>query len=95
MLRFVTRPLRLCIEFAAGFVGILVVLGALLLWRLGTAPMSSEFLTPYIETAITDLVPGTQVSINHSRLSWDNADHSITLHADGIRLTGNANATIA
>ena len=49
------------------------------------AALHSEFLTPTIESGIENLVPGTQVSIAHSLLVWDNVGHTITLHADDVR----------
>jgi len=96
MLRFITRPVRLFLEFLAAFAGVLIVLAFLLIWRLSASPISSSFLTPYIESGIVNLVPGTRVSIAHSLLTWDNTDRSITLHADGIKMeAGSDHAPIA
>jgi hypothetical protein len=95
MLRKLARPLRLLIEFIGGFIAAAVVLWLLLIWRLNAAPVNLAFLTPYTETAITDLVPGTQAAVTSSALTWDNTDHSITLHAEGIKLNGPNNAPIA
>jgi len=95
MLRFLTRPVRFVIEFIAGFIGVLVVVGVLLVWRLSMSPVSSSFLTPYVEAGIVDLVPGTQVTIAHSLLAWDNADRSVTLQADGIHMASKDGAPIA
>src|SRR5262249_32256971 len=67
----------------------------LIIWRLSTAPMNLAFLTPYTQAAVTSLVPGTKASITNSMLTWDNADHSITLHANGAKLTGTNDEPIA
>ncbi len=93
MLRQLARSTRLLIEFVGGFLAAAVVLWLLLVWRLSTAPMNLTFLTPYIQTAITSLIPGTQTSITNSELTWDNADHSITLHAEDIKLSSANNNT--
>jgi hypothetical protein len=86
------RPLRITLEIIASLVGIVVVLGLFLLWRLNMGPVQAAFLTPAIETGIENLAPGTQVSIAHTLLSWDDVHHSVALHADGLRVN-DANST--
>jgi hypothetical protein len=89
MLRILTRSLRLALEFIAGFAAIFVLIGVLLVWRLSASPVSSSFLTPYVEKGIAELLPGTKVTIGRSLLTWDNADRSITLEAGDVHMSGN------
>ncbi len=94
MFRSIARPLRLAIEFIAGFIAIFILIGVLVVWRLSSSPISSSFLTPYVESAIVKLVPGTQVKIDHTLLTWDNADRSITLEVNGLHMTNKEGKTI-
>ena len=95
MFRALARPCRYFIEFVAAVAGVIVILGVLLIWRLSSSPMTSSFLKPYIESSIVNLVPGAHVAINNSVITWDNTDHSISLHADGLHLTDNDGDPIA
>ena len=89
------RPLRLVVEFFVAFVGVIVLLGVVAVWRLNANPISSDFLTPYIESGINNLVPETQTQIAHSLLTWDNIERSITLKADGVTIKNKDGAIIA
>jgi hypothetical protein len=82
MLRF----LRLFCEFCAGVLGILLILALIGIWRLNQAPLHSTMLTPNIEMAINRLLPGMHVEIAQSLLSWNNIDHIISLHLEGLRI---------
>lgn len=89
------RLLRLLLEFIAAFIGIAVVLGLLLVWRLSAKPTSSTFLTPYIADAIGELIPGAHAEASHSLLKWDNTDYTIALHLEDLHLTGEDGVDIA
>lgn len=88
------RCLRLILELTAGFIGAVVVIAILLIWRLNAEPATSTFLTPYIESAIDKILPGTHSAIAHTLLEWNNSDQSLALHADNIIINDITNTTI-
>lgn len=89
------RPLRITLEIIASLVGIVILLGLFLAWRLSQGPLQSSFLTPYLERGIETLAPGTTATIDHSLLAWDDMDHSIALHADNVEVHDRYGNTIA
>lgn len=88
------RSFRFIVELIAGIIGLTVVAGALLVWRLSMGPITSTFLTPHLQEFAEDLIPGATAEISNTLLTWDNADRSITLHADGIKLSGTEGESI-
>jgi hypothetical protein len=80
MLRF----LRYIVEALAALVGVTVVLGLLLAWRLSVMPTSSDFLTPYIKAGIESIIPDSQVSLGSTVLAWNGAERAIAVHAENI-----------
>lgn len=91
MLRF----LRLIFEFIAAFVGVGILLGVLLVWRLNAKPISSGFLTPYIAEGIESLIPDSKVDIGSTLLTWGGADRVISVHAENIKVSDAAGREIA
>jgi len=89
------RPLRLIVEFVAAVIGVGIVLIALLAWRLNEGPITSTYFTPYIEKAINSILPGTRAAIGSTVLVWDNTDHSISLRADDVHITGPQESPVA
>ncbi|MDP9127172.1 MAG: DUF3971 domain-containing protein [Pseudomonadota bacterium] len=89
------RPFRITCEVVASLLGIVVAFSLFMFWRLSSGPIYSEFMTPYIEAGIESLVPGTQVTIAHSLLSWNDSDRTITLAADGLRVRQRGGEVIA
>jgi hypothetical protein len=89
------RFLRYIVEFVAAFVGFFILLAFLLAWRLSVRPISSDFLTPYIESGIEELVPGSAVHASGSLLRWDNLEHEVTIHADDIKIDNARGVEIA
>ncbi|MGE3624565.1 MAG: DUF3971 domain-containing protein, partial [Bdellovibrionales bacterium] len=92
---FSSRPLRVILKILAAFIVLAVIMGGLFIWRLSRSPISTSFFTPYLEKAIEARAPGTDAHIAHSLLTWDNADHTIALHAEGIRVAGRNDKPIA
>jgi hypothetical protein len=89
------RSLRTFLEFLAAFIGLVVLVMALVAWRLSASPINSTFLTPYIEAGIERYVPDAHAQIAHTLLTWDNADRSVTLHADGFVIKNGKDSAIA
>ena len=89
------RHLRTFAEFIAAFVGVLLLVSVAVIWRLSASPLNSTFLTPYIEAGIERLIPDAHPQIAHTLLTWDNVDHSLALHADGIVIKNGKDNVIA
>ncbi|MDE2030344.1 MAG: hypothetical protein KGI97_07255, partial [Alphaproteobacteria bacterium] len=89
------RLFRYIAEAVAAIVGVVAILAFLLAWRLSEKPVTSDFLTPYIEGGVESIVPGSHVKIAHTLLTWDNADHAISLQADDMKVTDVRGGTIA
>src|ERR1700722_3455325 len=81
------RFLRYILEFIAAFVGVGVVLALLLVWRLNAKPISSDFLTPYIEAGIESIVPDSKVYLGSTLLTWSSTDRIISVHAENIKVS--------
>ncbi len=90
-----SRRIRLILRIVLAALGFLVLLGAVAVWRLSASPVSSTFLTPYIESAIDRFLPGTRTSIEHTLLVWDNADFSLALRAGGVEVKDEKGGVIA
>lgn len=73
-------------EFIAAFLAVILFVAAAIVWRLSSSPINSTFLTPYIESGIERYIAGAHAQIDHTLLTWDNADHSMALHVDGVTI---------
>ncbi len=91
MLRF----LRYAIEIVAGFIAVAIVLALLLAWRLSSAPVTSDFMTPYIEAGIEGIIPDSDVHVGSTLLTWNAAERLVSVHADGIKVADKAGEEIA
>jgi len=91
MLRF----LRYIAEIIAGLVGIAVICGLLLAWRLSTRPVSPDFLTPYIITGLESFAPGTKTQIETSSMTWDSHEAILAVHAKNITIRDERNVEVA
>lgn len=93
--RGMRRSLRNIAEFITAFLALILLVMGLIIWRLSDSPINSTFLTPYIEAGIERYIPGAHAQINNTLLTWDNADHSLALHADGVVIKNGESSTIA
>ncbi|HEU0118737.1 MAG TPA: AsmA-like C-terminal domain-containing protein [Alphaproteobacteria bacterium] len=92
---FMHHPWRLAFKIAASILCVMILAASLLVWRLSNRPMTTSFLTPYIETAIDHAIPGSHSEIAHTLLTWDNIEHSVTFHADDLKVKDGAGNVIA
>ncbi len=77
---------------AAGLAGLTVLL-AMLFWRLATAGLSLSFVTPYVNAALQDAVPGYQVAIGDTELYWQGIDAPIGVLASDVRVAAAGGGT--
>ena len=81
------RSLRYIVESLAALVAVVIVVGLLVAWRLSVTPVSANFLTSTIETAIESTVPDSRVHLGATLLTWNGSERAIALHADAIKIT--------
>jgi hypothetical protein len=69
-----------------GFLALILVIAALVLFRLWLGPIQVGFLTPHLESAIAGERSGRRLEIDDTVLAWDVDGHSIDLLAQGVRV---------
>ena len=84
MLRFCARA---CIAILAGLVAMTAVLIAGVAWRLTTAPLAVEFLTPYFEDLLADGFDGRLAfDIQGTALVWDGFEQPLLIRAESVSI---------
>lgn len=78
------RGLRIFLEVLGGLSALAVVALAVAFWRVTTAPVSVDFLTPYLERSFS--AEGVQVDVGRTQLTWDGARRDIELEAREWRI---------
>ena len=58
------------VHLAAGLLAGVAIVAGLLAWQLSKGPISLSFLTPYIEQALNERSPDTQVELGDTILTW-------------------------
>jgi hypothetical protein len=74
---------------ARGFLGclaLILVIAALVLFRLWLGPIQVGFLTPHLERAVAGERSGRRLEIDDTVVAWDVDRHSIDLLARGVRV---------
>jgi len=89
------RPLRYIAEIFAALVGIAIICGLLLAWRLSSSPISPNFLAPYLKTGIESVIPDSKVEIESILLTWSGAERALILRARNIKVNDSDNRQIA
>ncbi|MDD3181886.1 MAG: DUF3971 domain-containing protein [Alphaproteobacteria bacterium] len=82
-------------RFLATLFGILALLVMIASWRLAYVPVHSTSLTPYIEKALSRVIPGGVAQVGQSTLIWDNTKQTLTLSCSDIRFTSESGAELA
>ena len=89
------RLLRYLVEFVAAFVGVAILLALLLAWRLRANPVSSDFLTPYIQTGIESIVPDGVTHLDSTLLTWNRSERAILVHIENLKISDSQGDEIA
>ena len=89
------RSVKILGEISAAIIGILIILALAISWRLNSQSMSTAMFTPYLESRLAGMVPGSTAKIGNSMLTWDNATFSVSLHADDIKIADKDGHTVA
>jgi hypothetical protein len=77
-----------------GLIGLIVILSALLLWRLSSSPIQLNRLTPSIQKAVSNLPGGFQITLEGIELFWNRQDKDIQLRATNVVLAGRSSVPI-
>ena len=80
------RGTRICLEVVIGLIAGLMLLGGIVIWRLSSGPVDVDFLTPYLESALSDEASGITVDIDETVLTWEGWSRTIDLRARRTRL---------
>ncbi|HYD29324.1 MAG TPA: AsmA-like C-terminal region-containing protein [Azospirillaceae bacterium] len=89
------RGVRVALEVLAAGVAGLGVLAGVLAWRLEQGPITVDFLTPVIESALNAPDGRVRVSIGATMLRWGGFEHPLELRARGVRALGEEGRPIA
>jgi len=91
----IRRTTKVMLEIVAVFLAGLAVGAAFLGWRLSTGAVSVDFLTPYVETALTSPDGGFTTAIDRTVLRWGGWDRPVQIRALGLRATDTEGRPIA
>jgi len=79
---------KLLLEIFGTLVAGLALLVGLAVWRLSAGPITLDFLTPYIEQALSSPNGAYTLELDHTVLVWSRRDHTLDIRARGLRAVG-------
>jgi hypothetical protein len=82
------RTARLLLEIVGILVGGVLVLAAIAIWRLSTAPVEARFIRPYLEQAINDANLGFAVQLAETKIEWHRFRPVLGVNFRGVSVTG-------
>src|ERR1700761_2968543 len=81
------RTARLLLEIVGILVGGVLVLAAIAIWRLWTAPVEARLIRPYLEQAINDANLGFAVQLAETRIEWHHFRPVLGVNFKGVNAT--------
>jgi len=87
----------LLLRLSGSLVAGLAIAAALLVWRVTSGPLSLDFLTPWLQQALSDSEHGITIAIEHTELSHTPGGSTFELVAEGFHLRrtdGSAEVTL-
>lgn len=91
MLRVVVKT----IEIVGGLLAGLAIAAGFLFWRLNQGPIPLDFLTPYLERALSAEEKGLRARIGSTRLIWAGWERAVDLQASDLQAVGADGGVIA
>ena len=91
----IRRTARLVLEYCAAIVAGIIVVAALAAWRLSSGPIALDFLTPYIEEALSAEDGSIAVELDQTVLTWAGWDRNLDLRARGVRAVRSDGTVVA
>jgi hypothetical protein len=82
------RTARLLLEIAGIAIGGILVLVAIAIWRLSTAPVEARFIRPYLEQAINDAHLGFAVELAQTKIEWHRFRPILGVNFHGVSVLG-------
>jgi AsmA-like C-terminal region/Protein of unknown function len=76
----------LLLRYTAALVAGLAIAGAVLVWRLTGDPISLDFLTPWVQQALSDPERGISVAVERTMLSHEPGSGTVGLVAQGVHV---------
>ena len=96
-LHFTRHCIALTLRFVGAFAAGLAIAAAVVVWRLTSGPLTLDFLTPWIQQALSDSEHGIVIAIEHTELSHEPGSTTFQLVAEGFhlrRVDGSAEVTL-
>ncbi|MEE8084324.1 MAG: DUF3971 domain-containing protein, partial [Alphaproteobacteria bacterium] len=91
----IQKSTRIVLEVAAGILAVVVLVIGMALWRLSSGPVHLDFLTPRIESALSDPQSGLMVRVGRTELTWGGWAKTLDLHTRDLRVLDRQGATLA
>jgi uncharacterized protein YhdP len=91
----VRRSTRILLEVLIGFLAGLALLSGVTVWRLSQDPLELNFLTPYLEQALTGEESGFSAEVGSTVLTWSGISRTLDLRARQVRLRDSQDFTVA
>ncbi|MCH7539106.1 MAG: AsmA-like C-terminal domain-containing protein [Proteobacteria bacterium] len=91
----IRRTVGLVLEYCAAIVAGMIVIAALAAWRLSSGPIALDFLTPYIEEALSAEDGSIAVELDQTVLTWAGWDRNLDLRARGVRAVRSDGTVVA
>ncbi|MDB5394122.1 MAG: hypothetical protein JWM91_1628 [Rhodospirillales bacterium] len=82
------RAARILLEIVGIAVGGVLVIAAIAIWRLSTAPVEAHVIQPYLEQAVNDAHLGFAVKLTNAKIEWHRFRPVLGLHFQGVSVTG-------
>ena len=80
----IRRTSKLLLETLGSLVGGVAVVAAVGAWRLSSGPISLDFLSPYIEQALSAPDGSYSIKLDHTVLAWAGWSRTLNLRAEGV-----------
>lgn len=89
------RSTRVLIEVVVAILAVGGLMAGVAVWRLSQGPLSLSFLTPQIETALSDAAQPMRIELQDTVLAWSDSRRSLDVRAVDIRAYGPNGALVA
>src|SRR6185295_2887122 len=88
------RSTRILIEIVVAVLAVGILLAGAAIWRLSQAPVSLSFLTPQIESALSDAANPVKITLDDTVLAWSPERRGLNVRAVGVHAYGSDGALI-
>jgi uncharacterized protein YhdP len=88
------RAARILLEVVGVAIGGVLVVSAIIVWRLSTGSVEASFIRPYVEQRINSSDLGFQVHLTNAKLEWRRFRPILDLRFSGVSVVGPGGAAI-